>query len=198
MFQKAYKVYCRAQEIIIGTFFATIVLLTFINAVLRTMNRPIPTTDDICSLLFAWAALLGADVALRYSRLVGMDIMVTKFSPKWQKNFQLLVYLIMIVAMALFIRYGVALASRNWLRFLNTLPISYGWVTLSFPVGCGMMIFTSIVKIAKILSHYNDDSYNVRKDNRDVVGEENTTGVTQDGIADGAKAGAKGDKSCSL
>ena len=186
MFQKVYRIYCRAQEIIIGTFFAAIVFLTFINAVLRTMNRPIPTTDDVCSLLFAWAALLGADVALRYSRLVGMDILVTKFSPKWQKFFQILVYVIMIIAMVIFIRYGIALATRNWLRFLNTLPISYGWVTLSFPVGCGMMIFTSIVKIGKILNHYKDDSYNVRKDNIDIVGEEYTTGVESE------------EKSCSL
>ena len=177
MLQEAYRIYCRIQEIIVGVFFATVVFLTFTNAVLRTMNRPIVTTDDICLLLFSWAALLGADVALRYSRLVGMNMIVNKFSPKLQKYLQLLVFGIMISAMLLFIRYGVSLALRNWPRFLNTLPISYGWVTISFPVGCCMMIFTSMVKVYKIITNFKDDSYNLKKDNPDVVGEEHTTGV---------------------
>lgn len=188
MFQKAYRIYCRIQEIIVGTFFATIVFLTFINAVLRTMNRPIPTTDDICSLLFAWSALLGADVALRYSRLVGMDILVTKLPPKMQKFFQLTVFVIMIGSMLLFIRYGFFLATRNWPRFLNTLPISYGWVTLSFPVGCGMMIFTTSIKAVKTIIHFKDDKYNVKKDVPDVVGEEYTTGVNSTELASAEKA----------
>ena len=174
MFQKAYRIYCRVEEVIVGTFFATIVALTFMNAVLRTLNRPIITADDICLLLFSWTALLGADVALRYSRLVGMDILTTKFSPKWQKFFQILVFVIMIGEMLMFIRYGVLLARRNWSRVLNSLPISYGWVTLSFPVSCTLMVFTSILKIKKIVTHFKDDSYNVRKDNPDVVGEEYT------------------------
>ena len=174
MFQKAYRIYCRVEEIIVGTFFATIVGLTFINAVLRTMNRPIVTTDDICLLLFSWTALLGADVALRYSRLVGMDMLVSKFPPKLQKFFQILVFVIMITAMLLFSRYGILLARKNWSRFLNTLPISYGWVTISFPVSCCLMIFTSILKIKKIAANFKDDSYNVRKDNPDIVGEEYT------------------------
>jgi TRAP-type C4-dicarboxylate transport system permease small subunit len=188
MLQKAYKIYCRVQEIIVGSFFAAIVFLTFINAVLRTMNRPIPTTDDICSLLFAWSALLGADVALRYSRLVGMDILVTKLPPKLQKFFQLVVFTIMITAMVLFIRYGVLLATRNWPRFLNTLPISYGWVTLSFPVACCMMILTTIIKAAKTIIHFKDDSYNVKKDIPDIVGEEYTTGVDPNELGNEAKA----------
>ena len=178
MFQKAYRIYCRIEEIIVGSFFAAIVGLTFMNAVLRTFNRPIITADDICLLLFSWTALLGADVALRYSRLVGMDMLVTKFPPKLQKFFQILVFIIMIAAMVMFARYGVLLARRNWSRFLNSLRISYGWVTLSFPVSCTLMIFTSLLKIKKIITNFNDDSYNVRKDNPDIVGEEYTTGIT--------------------
>jgi len=135
------------------------------NAVLRFFKKPIVTADDICLLLFAWAALLGANVALRYSRLVGMDIFVNKLSPKWQKTMQILVYVIMIVAMVMFIRYGFQLAARNWSRFLNTLPISYGYVTMSLPVACILMIFTSLLKIIKVVTNFKNDSYNVRKDN---------------------------------
>jgi TRAP-type C4-dicarboxylate transport system permease small subunit len=174
MFEKFYRIYCRFEEIIVGTCFTTIVALTFLNAVLRIFDRPIIFADDVCLLLFAWAALLGADVGLRYSRLVGMDILVSKFSPKRQKFFQLLVYVIILAAGLLFIRSGFALAAMNWKRTFNSLPISYGWVTLSLPVACILMSFTSILKITKVITHYKDDSYNVRKDNPDIVGEEFT------------------------
>ncbi|MDR2133808.1 MAG: TRAP transporter small permease [Treponema sp.] len=174
MLQKVYRVYCRIEETIVGGCFVTIVSLTFLNALLRVFGRPIITADDICLLLFAWAALLGADVALRYSRLVGMDILVSKLPPKLQKFFQLIVYIVMIGAMILFMRSGFTLANKNWKRAFNSLPISYGYVTLSFPVCCCLMIFTSILKIVKVAGHFKDDHYNIKEDNPDLVGEEFT------------------------
>jgi TRAP-type C4-dicarboxylate transport system permease small subunit len=174
MFQKVYRVYCRVEECIVGACFITVVGLTFLNATLRLFGHPIITTDDICLLLFSWAALLGADVALRYSRLVGMDILVSKLPPGLQKFLQIVVYIIIIGAAILFMRSGFVLANKNWKRIFNSLPISYGWVTLSFPVCCCLMIFTSVLKIIKVATHFGDDSYNVRKDNPDIVGEEFT------------------------
>jgi TRAP-type C4-dicarboxylate transport system permease small subunit len=174
MLKTAYRIYCRIEEILVGICFIGVVGLTFMNAVLRTFKRPIATADDVCLLLFAWAALLGADVALRYSRLVGMDIFVTKLPQKWQKSIQVIVFAIMIAAMVLFIRFGFLLAARNWSRVLNSLPISYGWVTLSLPVSCILMTFTSLLKIKKIVANYKDDTYNYKKDNPDLIGEENT------------------------
>ena len=171
MFQKAYQIYCRIEEIIVGLCFLGVVSLAFMNAVLRTMKRPIATADDIILLLFAWSALLGADVALRYSRLVGMDMFVKHLTPKLQKSVQILVFVIMIGAMLMFVRYGFQLATRNWSRVLNSLPISYGWVTVALPVSCILMTFTSLLKIKKIITNFKDDSYNFKKDNPDFESE---------------------------
>lgn len=170
--KKVYKIYCRIEDIVVGCGFIGIVALTFMNAVLRTFDKPIITADDICLLLFGWVAFLGADVALRYSRLVGMDILTNKLPPKAQKVLQIVVYLIMIVSLAVFAKYGFQLAKGNWKRFYNSLPISYGYVTLSLPVCSLLMILTCVVKIGKVLTHFKDDSYNVRKDNPDNVGDE--------------------------
>ena len=165
MLEKAYRTYCRVEEVIVGICFLGVVGLTFMNAVLRSFKHPIATADDICLLLFAWAALLGADVALRYSRLVGMDMLVNKLLPKQQKSVQLLVFVIMIVSMLMLVWYGFHLALGNWNRILNSLPISYGWVTLSLPVSCILMTFTSALKFRKIIIKFKDDNYNYKKDN---------------------------------
>lgn len=71
----------------------------------------------------------------------------------------------MIVALAVFAVYGYRLARNNWAHTFNTPPISYGWVTLSLPVCSVMMILTSVTKILKLVKNFNDDAYNVRKDN---------------------------------
>ncbi len=174
MLAKLYRGFCKVEEFVTGVSFMTIVLLTFMNVILRKFfSAPITQADDLCKLLFSWAAFLGADVALRYSRLVGMDILFTKMPPKVQKVLQIVVYLIMIFAFYIFATSGYTLAMDNWKRDYNTLPISYGWATISLPVGCVLMTITSAIKIAKVAMHFNDDSYNVRKDNPDVVGEEN-------------------------
>ena len=165
--KRAYWIYCRIEEVIVGICFIGVVALTFMNALLRTFKHPIATADDICLLLFAWAALLGADVALRYSRLVGMDMFIKWMAPKWKKSIHILVFLIMIAAMLMLIRFGFQLAARNWSRILNSLPISYGFVTLSLPVSCILMTFTSVLKIKKIIVNYKNDKYDFKKDNPD-------------------------------
>ncbi len=199
MIKTIYKWYCRLEEVIVGLGFLTIVVLTFTNAVLRVFNRPIIIADDVCLLLFSWVAFMGADVALRYSRLVGMDILVKKFPPKVQKVLQIVVYVIMIAALAVFFINGRSLAIKNWSRTYNTLPISYGFVTMSLPVCSVMMILTCLVKIGKIMMHFSDDSYNVKKDNPDAVGEE-FSGIDADTGSDikveidDVKPSAKGEK----
>ena len=169
MFKFAYRIYCRTEEIVVGLCFFGVVGLTFMNAVLRFFGKPIVVAEDTCLLLFAWAAFLGADVALRYSRLVGMDMLVRKFSPKIQKLAQILSFIIIIAALLVFIPKGFQLASRNWARVINSLPLSYGFVTISFPVAGIMMIFTSVLKIKNLIFNFKNDAYDIKKDNSDVV-----------------------------
>ncbi|MDR1874930.1 MAG: TRAP transporter small permease [Synergistaceae bacterium] len=158
MIREAYRIYCKIEEIIVGAGFATIVALTFMNAVLRVVGHPIISADDISLLLFGWVAFIGADVALRHSRLVGMDILVTKFPPKIRKLTQLLVYLIIIAALLVFIVKGFELAGGNWRRQFNSLPISYGWVSLSLPVCSLLMTITASIKAVELLVHFRDDA----------------------------------------
>lgn len=164
MIRTAYRVFCRIEEVFVGFCFLGVVGLTFMNAVLRYFGRPLTTAEDLCLFLFPWAAFFGADVALRHSRLVGMDLFVSKLSPKKQKSIQILIFSIMIVVMVAIIPLGYRLALSNWNRIMNSLPISYGFVTISFPTACIFMILTCILRIKRIVQNFNNDSYNIKKD----------------------------------
>ena len=174
---KIYKLYCKAEEALVGLGFLIIVALTFMNAVLRAFGAPIIYADDICMLLFSWTALMGADVAMRYCRLVGMDILTTKLDPKVQKILGIVVQVIMIVMLAILIKGGLKIVKLNGSRPFNTLEsfgIRYGAVTIAIPVCCSMMILTCITKIAKLILHINDDEFTLKKDAADdKLGEEN-------------------------
>lgn len=174
MWNHFYKTYCKVEEVIVGVGFSAIVLLTFGNAVLRMFDMPIVVADDLCLLLFSWTALLGSDVALRYSRLVGMDILVRKFPPKVQKILQIVVYAVMIAVLAMLISGGIKIIQTNGARPYNTLPVPYGFVTASLPVCGSLMVFTCLEKIVRVIRNFKNDEYQVRKDNPIPVGEENT------------------------
>ena len=174
---KAYRYYCKAEEVLVGIGFVAIVALTFLNAALRLFDKPIIYADDISMLLFSWTAFLGADVAMRHMRLVGMDIVSKKFSPKVQKILAIIVNAVMIAMLVILVRGGLKIMMINGSRPFNTLAnfgIGYGAVTAALPV-CGiMMIFTCLVKIGKLILHFQDDEFTLKKEIGDEgLGEEN-------------------------
>lgn len=171
MLERGYKKYCLVESFIAGLGFFTIVILTLLNAILRQFNMPIIFVDDMNLLLFGWVAFLGADVAFRHCRLVGMDMLTTKLPIKVQKTLQIIVYVIMIATFCMFARYGTQLALTNWPRDYNTLPISYGWATLSLPVCSVLMMLTAVIKIFKTLHHFKDDGYRLKDNIEDPVTE---------------------------
>jgi len=146
--KKIYQVYCKIEEVLVGTAFVSIVVLIFSAAFFRQFDRPIVWADDIAKFLFSWTAFLGADVAMRYSRLVGVDILVRKLPRK-----------------IAFVYYGTLLSIESVDRSFQTLSnVSYSIVTASLPVSSLLMILTASLKIVKIVHNFRDNDYEVTKD----------------------------------
>jgi len=164
--KKIYEIYCKAEEIIVGIIFTSIVVLVFSAAFFRQFDKPIVWADDIAKFLFSWAAFLGADVAMRHSRLVGVDLLVKKLPAKIAKIVQIFVFGIMITLLLSFVYYGIRLSIESVDRSFQTLSsFSYSIVTVSLPVASLLMILTASLKIVKIIKNFKDDSYEVLRDN---------------------------------
>ncbi len=161
--KNAYRIYCRVEEVVCGILFFSIVALVFSSAFLRLFSHPLIWADDIAKLFFAWVAFLGADVAMRKCRLVGVDILVTKLGQRTQKIIQIAVNLILLAILIIFVGYGFKLSIESWERFFQTIPVSYSYVTLCLPVGAICMILTVLVKLGKLFANLNDDSYTLAK-----------------------------------
>ena len=145
--KKVYNAYCKAEEFLFYFLFAVMVALVFSSAIARGIGKPLAWSLDVAQLLLCWTSLVGADVAFRHDKFIGLDLFTRKMPVKVQKVLEIVVLVLMQVAFCIFIYYGVMLSIKSWKRSFQTLPISYSFVTIALPVMSTLMTLTNILKI---------------------------------------------------
>ena len=145
--KKVYNAYCKAEEFLFSFLFAVMVALVFSSAIARGIGKPLAWSLDVAQLLLCWTSLVGADVAFRHDKFIGLDLFTRKMPVKVQKVMEIVVLVLMQVAFCIFIYYGVMLSIKSWKRSFQTLPISYSFVTIALPVMSTLMTLTNILKI---------------------------------------------------
>lgn len=137
---------------------ATIIVLVFASAVMRTIKYPIVWSVDLAQLLFVWISMLGADVALKRKAHVGVDLLAKKFPAKLQNMITLGTFIICILFLGFITYYGIYLCNVNYLRKYQTLQISYSYGTAAVPIGSVMMILTIIEQMADLFKNWGKPS----------------------------------------
>ena len=145
--KKVYNAYCKAEEFLFSFLFAVMVALVFSSAIARGIGKPLAWSLDVAQLLLCWTSLVGADVAFRHDKFIGLDLFTRKMPVKVQKVLEIVVLVLLQVAFCIFIYYGVMLSIKSWKRSFQTLPISYSFVTIALPVMSTLMTLTNILKI---------------------------------------------------
>lgn len=124
-----------------------IVVIVFMNSVLRFFKMPLSWAPDIAQLIFAWTIFLGADLALQQRKHIGVEILEVKFKEKHRTALRVLWGFLIMGFLGVCIYYGTNLCVQNSLRRLNGVPISYSWLTASVPFGCVVMLRTTICNL---------------------------------------------------
>ena len=152
--KKVYNAYCKAEEFLFSFLFAVMVALVFSSAIARGIGKPLAWSLDVAQLLLCWTSLVGADVAFRHDKFIGLDLFTRKMPVKVQKVLEIVVLVLMQVAFCIFIYYGVMLYIKSWKRSFQTLPISYSLVTIALPVMSALMTLTNILKITDKVKNF--------------------------------------------
>ena len=152
--KKVYNAYCKAEEFLFSFLFAVMVALVFSSAIARGIGKPLAWSLDVAQLLLCWTSLVGADVAFRHDKFIGLDLFTRKMPVKVQKVLEIVVLVLMQVAFCIFIYYGVMLSIKSWKRSFQTLPISYSFVTIALPVVSTLMTLTNILKITDKVKNF--------------------------------------------
>ncbi len=152
--KKVYNAYCKAEEFLFSFLFAVMVALVFSSAIARGIGKPLAWSLDVAQLLLCLSSLVGADVAFRHDKFIGLDLFTRKMPVKVQKVLEIVVLVLMQVAFCIFIYYGVMLSIKSWKRSFQTLPISYSFVTIALPVMSTLMTLTNILKITDKVKNF--------------------------------------------
>jgi len=137
----------KMEERLAMAFFATTSLLVLIGAVSRTIGQPLVWSVDMAQMCFAWACVLGADLALKKNVHIEIDILVRYFPIGFRRFLAVLWLVAMSAFLAMLVWYGIDLTLMNTERELGDVGISYSWVTSSIPTGCALMLATCIKRL---------------------------------------------------
>ncbi len=149
------KLIVKLEEYFVVVFLAALILLVFIAAVLRWFGIGVAWSMDMAQLLFAWVCFIGADLALRQNKHVGLDMLTTRLPLPVQNLLALCNNLLMLAFCGIIVFYGTTLCIQNYQRLFNTLPMSYSLVTSAGPVGCALMFTTIIRRIFQNISNFS-------------------------------------------
>ncbi|MCR5288843.1 MAG: TRAP transporter small permease [Treponema sp.] len=149
--KQLYKKVTQFEEVITNLFLIAITVLVFLSAIARTIKHPLNWAVDFSVLLFAWEVFLGGDIAVRNTKLIGVEILADKFPPRVQKVMSIIFFTMIIIFCCILTVFGIKLSLENTKRMFQVLPISYSWCTLCVPVGCFLMAISSGIKINQLV-----------------------------------------------
>ena len=150
-----YRGFCRIEEALCYIGFAGMVTFVFISAIARNIGHPLAWSIDVAQLMLCWTTLIGADVAFRHGKFMGLDLLTRKFPLKVQRALGLIMDIIILVALIIFIIYGFRLTADSWKRSFQTLKLSYSFVTMALPVMSSLMSVSVVLNIIKRIKNFN-------------------------------------------
>jgi TRAP-type C4-dicarboxylate transport system permease small subunit len=124
------------------------VALIFLNGVARVLGHPVNWAVDAATCLFAWACFFCADIAWRQGSLMAITLVVERLPAAAQRAVRLANYAVISAFLAYAVVMGAWLTWVSRARSFQGIPeVSYSWVTASMPVGCALLLVTTLLKV---------------------------------------------------
>lgn len=133
---------CMWSLVVVGAAMSIIVLLQVVFRFL--IHVPFPWSEELARYLMIWMGMLGAFVALRQGRHIGVGVFVDRLPPSLGSKVRVTVQLITIGFLAIVARFGFSLASLNAGQLSPAMRIPMTFPYLAIPVGSCLMILELI------------------------------------------------------
>jgi TRAP-type C4-dicarboxylate transport system permease small subunit len=147
-----YSKLLRLEAVLAGIFLVLMVVLVFTGGVARLMRHPLNWTIDLATCCFAWATFLCADIAWRRDALMSINLLASRAPPPVQRALTYCNYLIISGFLVYVIYTGILLSYLSRARSFQGIPeVSYSWVTMSLPIGGGLLLITTLLKLREAM-----------------------------------------------
>lgn len=137
-----------ADIFISGCALVFLVGLTFIGVIARRfLAAPISWQEEMQVFCILWLVFLASGAVFRTIGHVSIEILVEMFNKRVQWIIEIFVYLIVTVTLIYTLSRSAALVSQLFAtdRLTNILKIPYGFLYLSLPIGCTLMLISNTI-----------------------------------------------------
>ena len=125
------------------------VVVLFSGIVARyVFHAPLIWSDELASTLFLWLAMLGAVIALRRGEHMRMTALVARLGPKSRGFFDALGVVAGLGFLLLIAEPAFEWALEESFIVTPAMEISAAWRASAFPVGIGLMVIFSLIRLA--------------------------------------------------
>lgn len=149
----------KAEMLFVCLGLMVLIFTVFAAAVLRFFGIDMSVSTDLAQLVFAWVSFIGADLAMRRDKHMGVDMLISRFSPAVLNAIYLFNYVLILFFLLMAAGYGTHLCIVNAARKYQTLYISYSFATASCPVGCALMAITAVKRIVQYVRNMLHHDY---------------------------------------
>lgn len=138
------------EEIILVILFAAMVLVIFIQVIMRyVFENSLSWSEEAGRLIFEWLTWIGMSLGARMGQHIKITLMTDKLPFKLAHAANILSEIIVIIICALTIVYGYELSILFIGARFTTLQISLAWGYASVIVGCGLMVIRSCASVLR-------------------------------------------------
>jgi TRAP-type C4-dicarboxylate transport system permease small subunit len=136
-----------------GFLLATMTVVVFLQVLFRyVFNAPLDWSEELATFSFAWMALLGAGVGLKYDQHPSLDIFQSRFPPVLQKITHLLVNLATMFMLIVLCIYGWKLTMVMRMQTMAALGYSVAFIYIILPISAIIMLFHIVARIINIIA----------------------------------------------
>ena len=142
----------RLEEIVLVAMFAAMVLIIFVQVIMRKANHSLVWSEELGKFLFVWISWLGISIGQRKGEHIKITMLVDRFPFRAAQIFNIISDVIVILICAVTLYYGVTLVISQWTTPYAGIKISTSWGYLAVVVGCGLMILRCLVSSKQSLA----------------------------------------------
>lgn len=135
------------EEIIVVAMFVAMVLVIFVQVIMRKAGNSLSWSEELGKFLFVWISWLGISIGQREGEHIKITMLVDRLPFRVAQIANIISDIIVIGICAVTFYYGVTLVISQQSTPYAGIKISTSWGYLAVVIGCGLMILRSLVSI---------------------------------------------------
>lgn len=141
------------EELILVSMFAAMVLIIFVQVIMRKLGHSLYWSEELGKFLFVWISWLGISIGQREGEHIKITLLTDRLPFRTAQLCNILSELIVIGICAVTFYYGVTLVASQYTSPYAGIKISTSWGYLAVVLGCGLMLLRCLASVKGSAAH---------------------------------------------